>query len=370
VTTDVTADAAELIDLIYEAAFVPEHWEAVLQKTSDLSASASAQVFFVSDHSRPRGVSLANMRPLFEAFIQGDAWTFCDSMRRMNDLQPASFVHVDDFLSADEIERDPGRIMLRQAGIGAHLCTVVAMPTGELAMFVLQKWLRDGGYDRQTIARLDPLRPHLARASLIASRLRAERAHAAVAALERLGLPAAVVRHKGQVLAANAGFEGLLDTLFVTRAFGGVALRDASANRLLAAAFEAAGRPGDGSPLVASIPVAAQADQPPHVVHVVPLRRSARDVFTGGECLMVVNPIDRRAGLPSNALAAALFDLSPAEARLALRLAAGVPLAQAGPDCGLSSASARTYLARVFSKTGTHSQHQLVALLRSAGPLG
>ncbi|MDR2877899.1 MAG: hypothetical protein LBV36_07675, partial [Chromatiales bacterium] len=282
---------------------------------------------------------------------------------------PASFVHVDDFLTPEEIARDPARIMLRQMGIGAHLCAVIAMPTGEQAMFVFQKWLKDGVYDRAEIDRLNQLRPHLERASLISSRLNVERAQATVSALERMGLPAAIVKHKGRLLAANSGFDALLDTLFIARAFGGVSLRDAGAEGLLQAAFEGTGR-RDHAPLVASIPVAARADQPPHVVHLVPLRRSARDIFTGGELLLIVNQIDRHAGLPSNALVAALFDLSPAETRLALRLAAGVSLAQAGRECGLSNASARTYLARIFGKTGTHSQHQLVALLRSAGPLG
>lgn len=358
----------DLIDLIYEAAFVPDCWEEVLQQASDISASASAQVFFVNERSAPNGTTLPNMRPLFDEFIKGDAWSFCDSLRRMCELQPASFVHVDDFLTPEEIERDPARIMLREIGIGAHLCAAISLPTGEIAVFVFQKWARDGGYARAEIDRLDLLRPHLARASLISSRLQFERAQAVVSALQAMGLPGAVARN-GALTAMNVRFEAMFETLFVLRAFNRISVVDRFANALFQAALDDCGRPS-APPLVMSIPVRATDDEPPHVIHVVPLRRSARDIFAGADLLLVVNRIEMSAGLPSDCLVKALFDLTPAEARLAHHLASGQSLATAASAFGLSSSSARTYLARIFSKTGTHSQHELVALLRSAGSLG
>ena len=147
----------DLIERIYEAAFVPERWNAVLQEASDLSASASAQIFFFSEHGPPRGTTLENLRPLFDKFIKGDTWKFCDSAQKMCAVQPASFVRVDDFMTPEEIARDPARIMLREFGIGEHLCTAVVMPTGELATFVFQKWIGDGRHRQEEIDRLDAL---------------------------------------------------------------------------------------------------------------------------------------------------------------------------------------------------------------------
>ena len=112
---------SDLIERIYEAAFVPERWNSVLQEASDLSGSASAQIFFFSEHGPPRGTTLENLRPLFDKFIKGDTWKFCDSAQKMCAVQPASFVRVDDFMTAEEIARDPARIMLREFGIGEHL---------------------------------------------------------------------------------------------------------------------------------------------------------------------------------------------------------------------------------------------------------
>ncbi|MDT2024613.1 helix-turn-helix transcriptional regulator [Methylocella sp. CPCC 101449] len=109
------------------------------------------------------------------------------------------------------------------------------------------------------------------------------------------------------------------------------------------------------------------------LVSVAPMAASCKYGLGTQHCAAVMIrevAIGTSTGIPSNALVMALFDLSPAEARLALRLAIGVSLTEAARDCGLSIASARTYLSRIFSKTGTHSQHQLVALLRSAGSLG
>jgi DNA-binding CsgD family transcriptional regulator len=64
-----------------------------------------------------------------------------------------------------------------------------------------------------------------------------------------------------------------------------------------------------------------------------------------------------------------LFDLSPAEAKLAAAIASGLSLKQAADDAKLRMSTARSYIESVLRKTGTHQQSQLVALLKSARPL-
>ncbi len=107
----------DLVDLIYEAAFVPEQWIRVLQGASDSLGIGSGQIFFFGDNSQPCGATLDNLRPVFDRFIKGDFWTFCASVQKMCSLRPASFVRVEDFLTAEEIGRDPLRVMLRKFGI-------------------------------------------------------------------------------------------------------------------------------------------------------------------------------------------------------------------------------------------------------------
>lgn len=355
----------DLTELIYEAAFVPERWNLVLREAAGLSASASAQVFFFSEAGQPRGTTLENLRPLFDAFIKGDMWKFCDSVQKMCALQPASFVQVDEYLTAEEIERDPARIMLREFGIGAHLCSAIPMPTGELATFVFQKWTKDGSYDRSEIDRLDALRPHLARAGLVAGRLRMERAEATASALDLMGLPAAVLSSSGRVIAANRRLERM-DAAFLPVAHGGLAIADRDANRL----FQDAVTGMNGSAGTArSIPVPANGGGAAFVIHLLPLRRAAHDIFAGADILVLATPITPSALVPSASLLNTLFDLTPTEARLATDLASGLTLAESAARRGVTIKSARTYLERIFNKTGTHQQSQVVAMIKTVQPL-
>jgi DNA-binding CsgD family transcriptional regulator len=59
--------------------------------------------------------------------------------------------------------------------------------------------------------------------------------------------------------------------------------------------------------------------------------------------------------------------VTPAEGRLAERLAAGEPLAAAARSLGISATTAKSHLARLFEKTGTSRQADLVQLLVSLG---
>jgi DNA-binding CsgD family transcriptional regulator len=64
-----------------------------------------------------------------------------------------------------------------------------------------------------------------------------------------------------------------------------------------------------------------------------------------------------------------LFGLTPAEARLAAALASGRTLKEAAASANITVKTCRTYLERIFSKTRTHQQSELVALLKSTEPL-
>ncbi|MBA4220136.1 MAG: hypothetical protein C0458_05330 [Methylobacterium sp.] len=66
------------------------------------------------------------------------------------------------------------------------------------------------------------------------------------------------------------------------------------------------------------------------------------------------------------AAARQMFDLTEAEAKLALGLASGLSLTEVAQQQGIRMTTARTHLARVFWKTGTRQQSQVAALLRAA----
>jgi DNA-binding CsgD family transcriptional regulator len=108
--------------------------------------------------------------------------------------------------------------------------------------------------------------------------------------------------------------------------------------------------------------------RPGRVAHVVPLIGTARDIFTGSLSLLVMHVASGTQAQPDVALLRALFDLSPAEARLTAALASGRKLAHSAAGCSIRLSTARSYLEAIFRKTGVHKRSELVALI--AGNFG
>jgi len=353
----------DLIDKIYEAAFVPDLWSGVLQDITAASASVGGAVFLFADEQPVRGKTVPLLQELLSEFLLGDTLQFSTAVSRMCAVQPASFVDVESFLTAEEIENDPVRVRLRGLGIGAHTCTAIQMPSGELAIFVFQRKLGEGRYNAASFGVLDTLRPAMARASLIAARLGLERAKGTVAAMTAIGLPAAVLSSSGRVLTANPLLEAM-SSVFLPVAFGGMAIAEANANRLFQEAIVAAR--GEAEPAVRSIPIPATIDRQPLILHLLPLRRTAHEIFSGADILVAATAVNASSMVPSPTLLSGLFDLTPAEARLASALSQGKTLLEATENSNITVKTGRSYLERIFAKTGTRQQSQLVALLKSA----
>ncbi|MBW6425659.1 hypothetical protein KX729_30140 [Rhizobium sp. XQZ8] len=127
-------------------------------------------------------------------------------------------------------------------GLDAQIATVIPMLTGELVTFTFERWAKEETYLTAQMEHLNGYRPNLARAGLGSARLRLERAHATVSALEILDVPAAVVQKSGRVLALNGLLENLT-SVFRPAAFGYLALADAAADQLLKLSIADTGDP-------------------------------------------------------------------------------------------------------------------------------
>jgi DNA-binding CsgD family transcriptional regulator len=353
---------AEIVDLLYEAAFVPEKWPVILGLIASLAGSRAGALLLFADGLPERATATAPLQSLVDEFFVHGMLSLSTSVRRMSEVQPTSFVDVDSFMTPEEIRSDPVRIRLRAQGWAFPACTAIPMPNGEFALFGFQRALDDGGHTREGLALLDQLRPDLARATLSAARLGLEQARGTVEALALIGLPAAVLSARGRVRASNALFERE-SARFAPTPIGGAALDNPESDRLLQLALDGA----SDRPIASSIPLRDAAGLPA-VLHILPLKRAARDVFSGGDYLLVATRFSSRALVPSPTILTGLFDLTPAEAKLATALAKGLSLKAAAAEAGLRFSTVRTYLNRVVRKTKTNQQSQLVALLKSAHP--
>lgn len=83
-----------------------------------------------------------------------------------------------------------------------------------------------------------------------------------------------------------------------------------------------------------------------------------------GKVMIALRPLQMATDIV--ACARQLFDLTDTEARFASALASGMSLTEAAQAQGVRISTARTHLARIFQKTDTRQQSQLVSLLRSA----
>jgi DNA-binding CsgD family transcriptional regulator len=235
------------------------------------------------------------------------------------------------------------------------------LPTGDRFSINLEREYRQGPAEPATIAALDALRPHLARAATMTVRLRLDRARVAGETLAALGLPALVLAEGGKVLAANAAMESLTGVV-AWRAFDRASLKDRKADKLFQTAI--AGLAEGHGAAVRSFPVRAPADETAMVAHLVPIRLSARDIFVRCAAALVLAPISMPEAPPVE-LVRSLFDLTPAEARVARALASGETVETIAVAGGLSTSTIRTQVRGVLEKTGCRRQTDLVAILGS-----
>ncbi|WP_018261261.1 helix-turn-helix transcriptional regulator [Methylobacterium sp. WSM2598] len=98
--------------------------------------------------------------------------------------------------------------------------------------------------------------------------------------------------------------------------------------------------------------------QRPLIMHATPVPVLGED---GPHSVLILVDLDDSTR-PSTAALERIFGLTPAEARLAVKLTRGDTLAEIAEQHGLSVHTVRTQLAAVFSKTNTSRQAELVAL--------
>ena len=358
-STGESVQADPFIDDIYEAAVVPEKWQAILGRLAVI-ADAEGTLLFAACPGPPRWLASEAIQHTMEEWI-GSKW-YLDNPRgqRLVPREEPRFLTDLDAMTTEEINAsDFYTKLLRPRGLGWCVGTSIRSPAGDTLVFSIEKAHAKGPVPRSVAEQLDSLRPHLARASLLSGRLGLDRAKSTVATLEAIGLPAAALTPNGRVVSANAGFLASEPRIRIG-AGNVIQLAAAPAQALLMEAISnsgiASGRIGK------SIPVRAVGTEPAFVAHVVPLRGGGLDVFTGALSIVFTTSIIPSAS-PAPSLLQALFDLTPAEARTAGQITEGKSIGQISSATGISQNTIRTHLKSVFQKTGVERQAELVSLL-------
>jgi DNA-binding CsgD family transcriptional regulator len=350
-----------LADRIYEAAIVPELWKSVLDEISLRADAAGTALLLISNGGNVSSVWSDSIHDLCTGWVSGGWQAKTQRAPRMMALNHAGFVTEVDIYAAGELEQDEAYAnYLKPAGYGYGAGTGITMPTGEAAVYSIERFHSSGPYTREDCQKLDPLRPHLARAALLSGRAGIERARTMASALQTLGLPGGVIRQNGRLLAANDMFERLMPEVVQDRR-SRLRWVNANADRLFERALTAIAV-GAGLPAARSIPVPSTTTSAPLIVHLLPVRGKAHDFYLDGSLIMVVTPVDR-SGVPSAHVLQGLFDLTPAEAKVAQSVAGAQSVDSIAEALGIKRETVRTHLKAVLGKTGVGRQAELVSLL-------
>lgn len=229
------------------------------------------------------------------------------------------------------------------------------------------------------VVALQMLLPHLARVLDLRRRAGQADLHAAAieTVLDRVDLGVILVDADGRPLYFNRPAEALLagaDGLSVGRA--GIAAALAEDTRRLhraIAAAAAAGRPGGtidaagrAAAAGAHIRVSRPSGRRPLLLTVIPVARARVHAGLAAQVAVFITDPDGAAS-PAPALLREMFGLTTAEAALAVEISRGQGLDAAADRLSIAKTTARTHLARIFDKTDTGRQAELVRLLLRCG---
>lgn len=348
-----------LVDDIYEASVMPDRWHHVLDRMADI-ADAEGTLLFAVASGEPRWLASAAIHDRMETWASS-RWFLKDprGQRLVPRRDPRFLTDLDEF-TPEELESDIYYTeFLRPMGLGWCVGTAIHSPTGDSLVFSVEKAFDKGPVPASVAEQLNVLRPHLARAGLLSGRLGLERARAKVATLEMIGLPAAAVTQTGRVVTANPGFLASAPSVSV-----GARDQVQFVNPLAQTMFmdAVAAKPSSLANTGRSIPVAGTPSTSPMIAHVVPLRRGGLDVFAGAISILFITPLIQQSS-PAPELLQALFDLTPAEARVTGMVVSGKSVDEIAVAHRISAHTVRTQLKSVFAKTGVERQVELVSLL-------
>lgn len=351
-----------LQDLIYEAAILPEQWPSALQAISTFSDTAGTALLSLND----RGVRVTSS-PLVADLarrVVDEGW-MARSGRAQGVIKKGlvgvpRFLNEADYFDDGDIENDPlVTELFRPAGFGWAAGWMVELPHNDTILVNVEQFLERGPIEGESLRRLDAIYAPLARAATLAARNDLERVRTAIDTLTAMGLPAAALTPSGTVVLANPQFDAA-GHIWTTRGGDRIALRDTVADRQLA----------DGLKGAATLSVPVRREEGGDViavVQIVPVRRSACDIFGRASAIVMLSEVTDRE--PDGTLVQSLFDLTPAELAVARGIAAGQTIAGIAAAHGRSVHTVRGQLKSIMAKTGSTRQAELVLLMHQLGRL-
>lgn len=356
------ADTLELISRIYDAAVTPESWTGVLELCREFVGGASAAVFAKS--------VTGNRRQLYHIDGRLDAVQTHLYFSQLAPIDPSNTVQVyaeveEGVINSQKLDMaDFSQTRFAREWAAPQGIVDIGFATLErhgdwAALFGVFRNERDGLGDEAMRRRISLLAPHIGRAVKIGNIIGSANQQADTFRNTIDGLAAAVllVDAEGRLVHANhAGRTMLGAGNAVTEGREGVLRLDRPAMR------EFLPGPGEVMPRSASVETASGERL---VVHVLPLTGGTRTYAgLGGDAvaaLFVQPALFNPPSIPE--ILARAFHLTPAELRVALATLQHDRVADVAETLGVAEPTVKTHLSRVFAKTDTKRQADIVKLV-------
>lgn len=366
---------SRLIGMIYDCAIEPDHWPRAIAEICETIGCLSGIILLIDLHrSRHRLAYAWGMAPRWERRFLSYSDTLTGfyakafSKAICLDGEPLVLSSVISGRRAKSIYAE----LTQSDGISEAMQTVVLRQAGRLAVFGANRHNNIGPLtnDERAIMRL--LAPHIRRAVTISDILDMKKleAHALGATLDNYTAGVVVVADQGRILHANDAARSMfLTTGPVSGAGGFLKARDDRANRELANAIVQA-RANEATIGTAGIGVSLNSSSDePSIAHVLPLARGdlRTRLMPPATAAVFITQLGGQPAAEIGAIAKS-FGLTPAESRTLEHLAGGATIAETAVAIGISTNTTRTHLARIFSKTGTSRQADLIALVNRLMP--
>jgi DNA-binding CsgD family transcriptional regulator len=358
---------SDLIGAVYDAAIDPSVWESAIVRIADFVGGCGAALFCkdagayhaASTHSfgyrKPLPVAL--FRQIYPA-AQGHFLGDLEVPIATTDLIP-----FEDFTQTELY-----RQWAEPQGIVDFLSAVVDRTAISTAIFGIFRHKRNGVVDDRARRQMSLVAPHIRRSVLIGRMFEFKAAEVAtfVDTLDGLAAGMFLVDASARLIHANAAGNAILAASdILSLASGRLVAGDAQVDRALRDVFVAAGQ-GDaalGSKGIA-IPLVGR-DGERYVAHALPLtsgaRRRAGVIYTAVAALFI-RKADLAVPTAPHAIGSA-FKLTPTELRVLLAIVEVGGIPEVATAFGVADTTIRTHVSRLFEKTGTARQADLVKLV-------
>ena len=364
-------EASSLIGDIYDAAMDPALWRNALSKVAAFVGGPAAGLYTKDASTRTGGVYYDDggidpyyVQLYFEKYIKLDPSTSAHFFAEIG--EPMA---TEDVMPYDEfVETRFYKEWAKPQQLVDCLNVPLERSQTNVAMFGVFRHERDGLADTEARNRIRLLAPHVRRAVVVSRLIERKTAEAATLALALDGISAGMflVDSESRLVHANtAGHALLQDGGHLQVSAGRLVAVDAEADHLFRDLFAAAGG-GDESLGVMgiSLPIATTGNER-LVAHVLPLtsglRRETGSAYKAAAMLFIHKASIESPSPPE--MIAKTYRLTPTELRVLLGIVevGGVP--EVAEALGIAETTVKTHLGRLYEKTGTGRQADLVKLV-------